>query len=85
MKPLGDERKHYWLATRMADAADVNLVEAFTEGRLSSKDWAGLVSRCRGCQWVEGCERWLDAEHPGADVPTDCRNGAVFEALKVPA
>ncbi|SLN43452.1 hypothetical protein PSA7680_02185 [Pseudoruegeria aquimaris] len=85
MKPLGEERRHYWLAKRMADAAQADVVGAFSEGRLSSQEWAGLVTRCRGCTWVEGCARWLEEDHPEAIAPAACANARVFEALKLPS
>ena len=57
---LGDEVEHYWLVQRMAKATGVDLVQALDAGLLTQEDWASIVTRCRGCQWTEGCGDWLD-------------------------
>lgn len=83
MKPLGDPKTHFWKVQDMAKATDTNLVEAFEAGKMTSEEWAGMVERCRSCQWVEGCERWLSRhEDGGAEPPVDCVNHKRFEALK---
>lgn len=87
--PLGDERTHYWRVQRMARATGVDLAEAQRRGVLPQRDWAGMVGRCRGCLWAEGCDRWLDhragiAEETDAPraCPEDCVNRRVFAALQ---
>ncbi|SNT18938.1 DUF6455 family protein [Antarctobacter heliothermus] len=82
-QPLGNATDHYWLVQRMAKATGVDLVRAVDVGLLSQVDWAGLVTRCRGCTWAEGCGHWLDA--PGDDIralPTPCVNRKRLAALK---
>lgn len=84
IKPLGDETHHYWLAVSMAKAAGIDLQAAMDEGRISHEDWAGLITRCRGCDWERegGCGRWLKLalEDPGnAEVPASCVNQKTFE------
>lgn len=86
IKPLGDEIHHYWLAVAMAKAAGVDLQKAMDDGTLSHQDWAGLVNRCRGCDWERdgGCGRWLKLalEAEGAnDVPGTCVNRSVFDRI----
>lgn len=74
-RPLGHETDHYWLVKRMAKATGVDLVRAVEEGVLSHADWAGIVTRCRGCTWAGGCGHWLDA--PVEDtraIPGSCLN-----------
>lgn len=82
-KVLGDETEHYWLVQRMARAAGVDLVAATEAGALSQEDWAGIVTRCRSCQWSEGCQSWLsqpvDEERP---FPESCINRKRLAALK---
>ena len=83
MKPLGDPCRHYWLVQDMARATDVQLVPAFREGRLSAREWAGMVDRCRGCDWVEGCRSWLSQPDRRDAIPEKCRNRARFALLKL--
>lgn len=83
MRPLGDPVRHYWLAKSMAKATGVDLVAAMDEGRLSQRDWADTVERCRGCGWTDGCDQWLDGQVCGrAEVPKACMNAELFERLK---
>ena len=86
MKPLGDARTHYWLAKRMAGLHAVDLARAARQGDLDQVTWAGLVQRCRGCDWTAGCERYLSrgevTPEAGAVWPEGCPNRAVFASLK---
>lgn len=83
MKPLGKTLDHYWKVQKMAKATGVDLVEAFDAGDLTSDQWAGVVSRCRQCGWLGGCEAFLDGAEEGQEAPPrDCVNHKVFEALK---
>ncbi|MBN8185351.1 MAG: hypothetical protein GYB50_05240 [Rhodobacteraceae bacterium] len=82
-QPLGDPQEHYWLVQRMAQANGTDLVLATDAGILTQEDWAGMVQRCRGCKWTDGCQRWLDRpEDALRDTPEDCVNRAHFAALK---
>ena len=87
MTSLGDSRAHYWLAQRMARATGTNLVKASQSTELNQDAWAGMVAACRGCDWVEGCQRWLG--QPRADgmslahvAPVGCVNRDKFLNLK---
>lgn len=80
---LGEEIEHYWLVQRMAKATGVDLVQAMDAGVLAQDGWAEIVTRCRGCQWAEGCGRWLDQpvdEERG--LPTPCRNRRRLAEIK---
>ncbi|GGF61861.1 MULTISPECIES: DUF6455 family protein [Mameliella] len=80
---LGDETEHYWLVQRMAKATGVDLVGAMDAGLLTQEDWAGLVTRCRGCTWSEGCGQWLNK--PVDDTrsfPGTCLNRKRLAALQ---
>ena len=82
-QPLGDEKEHYWLVQRMAQANGTDLVAAVDAGLLTQADWAGMVQRCRGCQWAEGCQRWLDRPVDALrETPEACVNHAWFAELQ---
>ncbi|UYV38212.1 DUF6455 family protein [Rhodobacteraceae bacterium D3-12] len=82
MTPLGETRKHTLLAQRMARLNGVALVRAVEEGNLSQEAWAAMVQRCRGCKWVKGCERFLEANETPETLPQNCRNRVQFGVLK---
>ena len=82
-RPLGDETEHYWLVQRMARASGTDLVEASDTGALTQADWAGMVHRCRGCAWADGCQRWLSQPVDALrEAPADCLNHDRFAALQ---
>ena len=83
MKPLGDENDHFWKVQRMARATDVDLAQAYAGGELTESQWVETVQRCRSCDWLEGCARFLDRNDTGGAQPPDaCINHKLFEALK---
>ena len=71
-----------WQVQRMAKAAGLDLTNATRQGALPQTDWAAIVTRCRGCDWSNGCARWLDgttdARRP---VPVACANRTAFGHL----
>jgi hypothetical protein len=81
VRPLGDEKRHYWLALGMARASGADLQRALEEGRITHADWAEVVQRCRGCSWAEGCGCWMRAQDPdkAPEVPQACPNAGFFE------
>lgn len=83
VRPLGDEKRHYWVALGMAQATGADLQRALEEGRITHEDWATVVQSCRGCTWTEGCDCWLKAQDPetAAQVPQACPNATFFEAV----
>jgi hypothetical protein len=83
VRPLGDEKRHYWLALGMAQASGADLQRALEEGRITHGDWANVVTRCRGCGWTEGCDCWMAAQDGASDatVPQACPNASFFEAV----
>ncbi len=86
MKPLGDRTQHYWLAQRMAQLTQTDLVAAMARAQLSQEDWAEMVENCRGCDWEAGCDRYLEAHERDAQTeesaPEACVNKDRFKRLK---
>jgi hypothetical protein len=88
--PLGEEIDHYWLVQRMAKATGVDLVRATEAGLLEQEEWADIVTRCRGCQWADGCDNWLSKPvDESRALPEPCLNrnhlAALQDALDRPA
>lgn len=77
-KPLGDPIRHLQLVRHMSKTAGVDLAGLYADGVLSQEDWAGMVTRCRTCQWTDGCEKWLatrfDLRPEGETAPVQCVN-----------
>ena len=77
-KPLGDPIRHLNLVRLMSKATGVDLADVAASGALSQEEWAGMVTRCRTCQWADGCEDWLatrfDLPKPEDHVPNQCVN-----------
>lgn len=83
---LGAQTEHFWLIQRMAKTSGVDLAGAMQAGSLDPEEWAGMVTRCRGCAWAEGCHAWLDAADEIADVPpAPCLNRERMAKLKTEA
>ena len=84
-RPLGDTGVHYWLVQRMAKRCGVDTSQASECGEIDQDDWVGLVQRCRGCAWTNGCERWLARldEDGTVDPPSECVNADILKALAV--
>ena len=83
VRPMGDLMRHVRLVLRMGKATDTDLAGAVERGDLSQAQWAGMVQRCRRCDWAESCEDWLEAHADGVDcAPGTCRNRARFAALR---
>ena len=59
---LGDPATHFWLTRSVARAMGINLSEAMASGKLSANDYSSMVTNCRQCAHVEGCQRWLATE-----------------------
>lgn len=83
VRPLGDGKRHYWLALGMAQVSGADLQRALYQGRITHADWAEVVGRCRACAWAEGCRRWMAAQdrEAAADVPRACPNAGFFDAV----
>ena len=83
LHPLGSENRHYWLAVAMARKTGADMQQALDQGVISHADWAALVQRCRGCDWPDGCDRWLARQDDGtAEVPAACPNAELFERVR---
>ena len=75
-QPLGEPGEHFWLVQRMAKRCGSDLARAASEGQVTQEEWVEMVHKCRGCQWTEGCQRWLDqlVEDGTVDAPDQCLN-----------
>ena len=82
MKPLGERKRHYWLAQRMAKTTGTDLVGAYATGGLDQEQWADVVETCRSCDWIRGCQRWLANNETGSEVPGSCPNCGAFVRIK---
>jgi formate dehydrogenase maturation protein FdhE len=82
VKPLGDRKRHFWMAQRMAKTTGANLVAAYDQGELDQQEWAQMVQNCRGCDWTEKCERWLQNNAQSEIVPESCPNCGRFAQLQ---
>lgn len=84
MKPLGDQNLHFWLAQRMAQLTETDLVRAMEKAQLTQADWAEMVSECRTCDWTDKCQKFLDMNTGETleNAPDSCRNQDRFAALK---
>ncbi|SHK16654.1 hypothetical protein SAMN05444000_12075 [Shimia gijangensis] len=81
--PLGDPARHFWMTRSVARAMGVSLSEAMAEDRLSHRNYADLVTRCRQCHFVQECENWLSRQVDRADcAPGCCQHAALFDSLK---
>ncbi|WP_270728359.1 DUF6455 family protein [Shimia sp. Alg240-R146] len=76
MKPLGDVNEHLMKVHGMAKAAGADLVSAAKTGELTQEEWAGIVTRCRSCDWDEGCARFLTrgCRETPVEIPEACLN-----------
>lgn len=77
-RPLGDPIQHLNLVRHMCKTTGVDLAGLSADGVLSQEEWAGMVTRCRTCQWTDGCENWLatrfDLRPEGETPPVQCVN-----------
>ena len=84
--PLGDARKHYWLALEMSRTVGLDLQSELDAGRIGHGDWSDMVTRCRGCDWAGQCPSWMEAARAagnpeGVQAPGACANSARFNAM----
>lgn len=83
LRPLGDPKRHFWLAQSMAKATGVDLAAAKQDGRLAQEDWADLITRCRACARADECEAWVQRQSSnGNEPPSACVNADVLTRLR---
>ena len=81
--PLGDPVTHFWLTRSVARAMGINLSEAMADGKLSVKDYCDMVTNCRQCAFVEGCQNWLATKAvPRGEAFAQCHNKAQLDGLQ---
>lgn len=80
--PLGDIEKHFWLTRSMARCMGVSLTEAMVEGKLSARDYAVMVTRCRAADCSDACQVWLATQQVRAQTaPEFCANARMLNDL----
>lgn len=83
IRNLGDPSLHFFLTRGVARAMGIGLSDALRTGDLTPDDYAGMVTRCRGCALVETCQAWLARSHGYRDSPPEgCPNESGFMALR---
>ncbi|MDU8927316.1 DUF6455 family protein [Alisedimentitalea sp. MJ-SS2] len=81
--PLGDPATHFWLTRSAARAMGVNLSEAMATGQLTPRDYSEMVTNCRACHMVEGCQHWLATEAvTRCKAYESCLNKGLLERLQ---
>lgn len=82
---LGDPALHFWLTRSVGRVMGVSFTEAISRDRLSAKDYAEMVTTCRGCDQVANCQLWLSRQTEiTKTAPPNCRNKDVLQALARP-
>ncbi|MEP2716823.1 DUF6455 family protein [Pseudophaeobacter sp.] len=80
---LGDFNRHFWQLRAVAKLAGADLGDAMREGRISTGDYAAMVTRCRSANCLQACVQWL--ANPAAtkgDIPEFCLNRPALEQLR---
>ncbi len=78
---IGSEQDHTMLLQTMGKVVEVNFAAVFDTEALDLEEWTGMVTSCRGCEWVSGCRKWLRAAKRGDECPMQCRNRAALAGL----
>ncbi|WP_317057125.1 DUF6455 family protein [Roseovarius rhodophyticola] len=78
---LGSVQDHTMLLQNMGKVIEVDFAAVFDSESLEQEDWSGMVTSCRGCEWVGGCRKWLRAAKRGDECPMQCRNRAALAGL----
>lgn len=80
---LGDPERHFWLVRSVARVMGLSLGAVVARGHLDRDGYRALVNRCRTCDLVAGCERWLaGAAEEGEASPPGCLVAPELERLK---
>lgn len=79
---LGDPTLHFWLTRSVAKAMGLNLSEAMANSRLTTAEYAAMVTACRQCPRVDSCQCWLgDQRTLAQDTPPGCANADLLREL----
>ena len=74
--------EHTKLVLSMADRQGLDLQEMILRAEFSEEDLESAVDRCVGCTKPEACTSLLNSGVQIPNLPSYCRNGDVFGALK---
>ncbi len=83
MTIMGDVHRHFWLTVGMSRRLGADLNGAIHAEKLTTSDYADMVTRCRSCAWADECESWQKS-HPGAETsaPEQCINKDIWDHLR---
>jgi len=84
MKPMGDTNLHVMKIRAMAKSAVIDPARVAEAGALSQEDWSKMITRCRGCEWDEGCARFLarNGREMPVTIPEACVNRETLKELQ---
>ncbi len=80
MQTAQDTRPQYWLTLDMARSRGIDLPRALVDGIVTRAEYAEALVRCRTCADPRACRDWLAGS---AEVPQGCRNGPLFDELRL--
>lgn len=72
--------RHAALVDAMSDRLGIDVEEAVLRGDIDLDEISEAVLRCSGCSEVSNCEHFLETVE-GHDMPSYCRNAALFRRL----
>ena len=82
MQTLGDMREHFLRVVKMSGACGVNLSAALDERQIDAPEYAGMVTRCRGCREAGECDKLLATMPVLSEAPVYCENRDEFAQLR---
>ena len=83
MAVITNQLRHPEQLPRMAEALNVDLVQAATDRKLDVIRRHDIAFKCSMCPEKNACDAWLDAHRDGAaKAPEYCLNKALLEDLR---
>ncbi len=78
-----DVNRHFWLTRSMARTLGINLSEAVASGRLSTSEYADMVTQCGASACADKCAVWLAGQCSTPDAaPEFCAHVERLERLR---
>lgn len=81
----GNLYRHIWLSGQVARSVGVNLREALRSGKLNSRQYSEVISRCQNSDCDKACALHMSALPNGRqdNVQGFCANQRLFESLRI--